>query len=402
VNFLALNEFAAITVDAKHVYGVKLKRNGKKLLLKNMAALPRTDGALSRMAGELKIDSAVALVISAVVPDGQFFCCSTLELPPKELRSALQFELPRHLPVLPENCIFNAALLPDKEQMQARVWAMPGKNLDELLFELRHNSLFPDAVIHPLQAITANMTQFAVYLPDYNGNFYWRNNGYAQCPVQKELLNQPLLAFLQQEIVVEDNVASTVFTDTMLPALLLANYAAANEFAKSQRALNLLLPDKLRAKRYRVWLKIAAILLCLSVMNFAVLKFRTVWRNHAAVSLVENEINSLNSKSKVLQNSLNSREKKAKEMQKAVDSGLFTEEIAEDWAKFAELIPDSTLVSSIKWQNDKVNMSIQTTSELNIPELLAQYKRYKVTVANQGSRGTIQQMELVLEPAEAE
>ncbi|MDD4817600.1 MAG: hypothetical protein PHI85_06490 [Victivallaceae bacterium] len=396
MSFLIPNEFAGLSVGRSTVSAVTLKRVGGKLRILNRFSAPADkEDAIKRAAARVVTSADTVLAVTAAVPGAIVFHCATLDITLERQREALEFELPRHLAATSTAMRFGHTFTPDgKGGGTAVVLAAPAAALSTLCATLENAGIKADALLNPIQAMPPECDGQALFLPDFDPDYYWLNGGYerAGADTAANVLNSTVAAELAKRI---DAPAEDILE--YIAPILAADFAARPEFSRRAKPLLPLLPPRLRTGRCRIWAKTAMILAALLALNYGFAGLRAAFRNHAAYQTVESELDTLTGKFNALKKSVSARERNVKEMQKALDGSAAAENPAADWALLATVLPEGTTLNYIRWNGGAIQLSLQTSSEEDIPRLLTNARHNtKVTVNSQGARGDSRSMELTI------
>ncbi|MGE4301332.1 MAG: hypothetical protein AB7F40_06990 [Victivallaceae bacterium] len=394
MSFLFPNEFAGIMFGKNEYTGVVLKKHGRGFEVVRASKVKSSEkNACARIIEELSMPADTPVAVAAALPGMALFSAPALELPLGRQRESLEFELPRRLPSVPTARYSGYTLrVLDDDSLAAAMLVVPATSLTDFSAMLAAAGLKPDALLHPAQALDGEAAKLPLFLPELDGGYFWRDGRFESGG--NDDTNLQMLAHIGRRI----DLSAVGDKNAMLGAIILAEFAASPEFRTRAKPLLTLLPETVRARRYRLWIKTAAILAALLLANYTFnalrseIKFRMVYNDAAdQFSALKNKLNNQ-------QKQINTLEKQAKDYNKALDPQLKMDNPAIDWSNLAARLPENTRVNAIRWNQGKISVSLQTSDEADIPSLLAAGRLYTVSVTGQNLRNDQRMYELVLTP----
>ena len=283
MSFLFPNEFAGIVFGKEEYTAVLLKRHGRGFTVVKASRVKSSDkDACARILAELSMPADTPLAVAAALPGMALFGAPALDLPPGRQREALEFELPRRLPSVPAARYSGYTLRTAEDgSLSAAMLVVPAAPVNDLSAMLAAAGVKPDVLLHPAQALDGEAAKLPLFLPELDAGYFWRDGRFEAGGGEET--NLPLLAHIGRRI----DLSAIGDRNAMLGAVILAEFAASPEFRTRARPLLPLLPETVRARRYRLWIKTAAILAALLLANYTFcalrgeIKFRMVYNDAA-------------------------------------------------------------------------------------------------------------------------
>lgn len=178
-------EYLIVTVgNDGTLHGMRLQRRHKRLTVIRALEVPPDERSAADRLADLcrKLDRRrdMTLVIGAAFPGAVFFRSRMPEMSPRELASALQFEVPQQVLKLPPEWALQFTADPADEEgmLNVGVQVTPREELNrfcDLLAELR---LQVDDCISPFLALPELPAGSRVFLPLFEPDFYWADGSF--------------------------------------------------------------------------------------------------------------------------------------------------------------------------------------------------------------------------------
>jgi len=153
-------------------FGVRLRRGAGAVRLEDVwTVVPGEDGRLPQVLAEgadrLNAAEAGAVVVGPASPEAAFVDLNMPPLPPDDLRRAVEFELPRHVPVAPEAVLWGYRVLPSSNgnQRSVRLITMRESNWAAWVEVASRISTGTDAIIPPAAVVDPILEDRPVPVP---------------------------------------------------------------------------------------------------------------------------------------------------------------------------------------------------------------------------------------------
>ena len=318
-----------------------------------------------------------------------FFRTRMAEIPVRAIRSALALELPRRrlstgqeeesliqfsLPGSEEERKSASAAKNGEEtensseeengEIKVNACVFPASSLEELSAILLQCGRKADMYVYPFLALQDSDP--ALHLPDVEKNFYFAADswqvvsGGGDDPAGTNGIWEKI--FAQKFELPSDLPVKEFFS-----LLLCARYFLTPAFASSEDGLDVL-PAKLRPSRLKPQLKLGAILLVLILFN-ALWSCSGQWlHNFREYKLLSREKAALAEENRKLSAKIRKVEKDGKERQKYVPVKAGEHEIVRKLHDLTDFLPSSVMVSSMRWSDSGVDLTMFSEESLNISE----------------------------------
>ena len=385
------HNFSVISFAPGRVAGCsfRCRRSGWKLERFASEAVTDGDGGAWRavMRG-IGCRKGTPLVVTGALENGIFFCADSVELPERERRGALEFELPRYLPQPPQSPRVQFYTFPASENgvVNVNVYAFDATALDRFSELMSLANCRPDEFCHPLIGVGA--ADPAVELPEIEPGFYFPRGQWQSTAGAGQILQRA-----QEEW---REVLSRVFElphhddfhlGEHLSELLTARMLATCDFHARRVGLRVI-PDRLRPVRFRRQLTISAVLLVL-IGAVQLLGGTGEWRRNlqeyrAAVA----ERDRIKRETSQIRDQLRRRAKELKEETRVVSANPGEYQVVEALAEISEAIPSSVLAVSARWSDTGVELVLLGTADGPDPaEYLRTLKNWKIDQLQQRQGG---------------
>ena len=364
----------SIVIGGRAVCGCRLRKKGRKIQVLRAERKEYSDGAYSPALEEilraLGGGQDNIIIVAAALPGGTFFRMTTVKMPPRELAGALDFELGEHVLQLPDpyRMQFTSEPHPDPELVYANVSVLPTSAFEPIAaaFSATRNTL--DDFLHPLLALDAQTAEEGIYLPDIEPEYYFQKQTFhennEEPAVCFDRINQRLLDKYHNCVEVSERcrVEGRSFFFDYFTAVFVGNYVLNGAWHTQHLGLNIV-PKLLRPRRLLMQFRIMALLLLLIVGLFAVdfLSRGNSFKNE--LDEVSGEVSSVQSEIDSLTRTQKARDKEYKEMARVLALRTGNANLLEYMARISELLPTDVLVSNMQWNENTLDMNLQTESD---------------------------------------
>lgn len=392
----------SIDSDRKSVRGIYFKCGGRTTVCRRaFAAFEEENGwtkAFEAVLQELDPPRECRMTVLTAFESGVVFEC---DLPPmkfSQLRDAISFEIPNYLLKVPQNMGFDYSLVPAKEGgCSARVHAYDRDEAASFLKFFREKHILLDEVIHPVLTLPEITWRDPVFLPELPDGLCWQEGEIVIGERPDSGGNEGLRDFVRKnlpDVELEDGELS------MAPALLKVRDKRSYKPDRLNRWN--LPPEDMKVRRYRMLAKSAAVLGILFVIGLAGIAVRDVATFRGEYVRLKEQTESLKEKTKKLQRELDRRDKEAKEMRRVLGLSGGEGELLQKLARLSDNLPDTVLVSNLRWNENVVDLNMMTDQEnLDFSAVVKKMPYWKISRIFQRRMGdTLNYISLQLTPAE--
>ncbi len=375
-------EYLVLTVELdRTLRGVRFRR-GKQLRIDRMTSVSDDGSALpvrlEALGRELGIRRRPMLALSVAFPGSVVFACTMPELPPRDLESALQLEVPQQVMRLPDQWVMQYVAQPGAVAgtLNVRVEVIPQEELQALVDALRVWKCKPDLFLSPWLALPELPPGSRIAFPGVTAGFFWADGGFH--PMAGEVPKSPELdLFLASEFVLPES-ESIAYRREYAAALVVGRMLADPRLRQRSRSLQVL-PVSLRPQRLRSQLRLTVLLAVLLLLLAAWRGMTRVIAFHSQYSAVAGQTAAAKKRSSELQSKLRTKEKELKEMNRVVELGRGERRLANLVAMLSQVLPGSVLVSNLRLNDTGVELTLQSTAEnLDLAGALRRVPGYKL------------------------
>ena len=364
------------------------RRSGWKLERFASEAVTGDGGAWRAVMRGIGCRRGTPLVVTGALENGIFFCADSVDLPERERRGALEFDLPRYLPQPPQTPRLQFYTLPAAEngEVKVNVYAFDATALDRFSEIMSLANCRPDEFCHPLIGVGANDP--AVALPEIEPGFYFHRGQWHAAAGAEPMLEHALdewRGILEQTFELPDH--PDFHLSEHLSELLIARMLVTSDFHARRIGLRVI-PDRLRPVRFRRQLTISAILVVL-IGAVQLLGGTGEWRRNlleyrAAVA----ERDRIKRETSQIRDQLRRRAKELKEESRVVAVNPGEYKLVEALAEISEAIPANVLAVSARWSDSGVEVVLLGTADGPDPaEYLRTLKNWKIDQLQQRQGG---------------
>ncbi len=394
-------EIVSIAGDADGVlHAVRIRCAGKRKLV--VAAASSEPGmlfadALSEVGRAVGVRRDRPLILAPWCANGGVFQTETPILSGNELRSALEFEVPRQLLRPPADFRIVSRVLPrgeNAEKQRLLVWVADNEKLEPLWVALRTLKWKVDAVTNPFLALPPDFpADAALMLPGVEPDFFWRDGMFHPVAPGRMPDRTPLARWIRNEFEFVGEEGSRADDEPFYPALL-----TGAGFLRGEADSDGLIPGALRPRRLRTQLRTLAFLLSLLALLWCVSAIRSVAGYYEEYTGIVNRTKAAQRRTTELQRKLRSRDKEQKEMLRVLEAAAGSRDFLANLAELSAALPEDMLVSNLRINDASVDMTLQTSAEN--PDLGAALRKapgFKVgTLQNRKINDTLTMIELKL------
>jgi hypothetical protein len=393
------------------VLGVRVKIKNHKLELLDTAAL-QVEGdnfgpAISEISKKLLLPSTHLIIAGGTFEESVCFDLTIPVMPESDIKQAIQYELPRHIPCEPSDIVLGYRILKTKTdenkapKLLIRVFAIMKKAWNELITDFTSSGVKFDAVVHPymlLDPILGDEDEF--YLPEVDRDFKLvkDESGASRQMVQIESGNETDFDDIQLKIPsfpekmnYDTTTVSAKINDEKLeyyiPVLLQAAFGLSTEFREKKNHL-ISLPKELLPERFRRLRALFVVFLLFTFLLIAALIGRTWWDDWSRLA-------SLKQANKSIQNRIQVHKtgnQKLEDLEENIIRELLEAEtgnnnITRCFHKLSITMPKEMWLSHFSTRDNSIDMSIKSApgkqskilSALNASGLFKTKSSYKRT-----------------------
>lgn len=288
------------------VYGVRVSIKNQKLQVLDSAAIEMEDEgfarAFSRVTEKLLQPSTHLIVAGGSLESNVCFDLSVPPMAAADIKQAIQYELPRHIPCDPMEMVVSYRILdPGSEEENAnrmliRVYAVLKKDWNELVTEFTSYRIKIDAFLHPYLVMDPILSSIdELYLPDVDEDFIYARQKDSECrqmvlsQAEARFETKPDASTLPQAMNY-DSVHGKVKDELShyIPPMMLAAYGLGKEFLEGKNQL-VPLPREMVPERFRRLRISFAILLVFTVLLLLGLTGRFWWDSWSRLRKLQQE-----------------------------------------------------------------------------------------------------------------
>jgi Tfp pilus assembly protein PilN len=336
------------------------------------------------------------LYLTGSLRNGICFDTRNAALPPRLQRQALELELPRHLLNVPDHVLFQFATVNTSDDGMAdlRVYAAPDNSFEPLAAMLTQSSSRADGFLYPALALKPDDPPF--YAPELEKELFFANGNWRPLPAPEGLTSQ-----WNETLCKEFALHSLENFDT---ATYLTNILAARLLKNDDLDADLdILPKQLRPNRLKAQLRITAALVLLLLLNI-IWSSAGSWKgNYFKMRSLKKETTQLQQENAELKRKLKSKEKAQKELLRLLNLRAGEPELQGKFADLSSVIPQTVLVTSMRWTENGVELQMQSTeNQTDISGALRALPYWKISQLQQRRWGNSDSTMITLKLVPAE
>ncbi len=375
-------EFAVLQAVPEGFRGVLFRRHGQQWEVISSAESAGSPPDFPKLLARLGCGRDTGLYLTGALPGGVFFTMRSAELSARDQRGAVEMELPRQLPHLPDDiqyqCLPGA---PDGSGMvpvdvytfsdtTLRAAAEPGAGrIDEFLFPL----------------LGAGNCSEPLFLPEIESDFYWCAGAWHPVSGAEAEIERGT-AFhrrrLQEIFRLPEGLSFEKYFVVLMAARLVADGSAARE-SVALRAI----PEEARPARFRNQLRITVVLgglLAASVLWGAVRNWHGEYREYREV---KQQLDACRNRISTIRSKLRRNTRTRKEIARIIGLRAGEPDILGKLAAFSKVLPDNILVSRLRWSDSGIDLMMQSeNTTVNFPVALRSLHYWKVAQLRQRQR----------------
>ncbi len=406
-NPFRLGDFAGITIGDGILRAARATRRGKKLLLRKTIrrefAPEQFEEAFRTLFAELALGSETVVLIAATIPGDTCFSCRLPNLKGAQLHSAIEFELPRNLPLMPENPQIQFVARPAAEGLlDATVQVFPAENARALLAALDMANCRIDEILHPLLLLPALSPESPVRLPELPGEFCWKNGAYQFADAPEKDENKELNGLLLDTFDFAGENAQNLLREFVTPLTAIL-FASTPGFSHRRAGLGIL-PEHFRPRRYRRLGYLAALLTICLIGTFAVRGFGHLHNFRVRYLELKQRAADLEDRTAKIKRQLAAKDKEFKEIKRVLDLDPGDHEILTRLATLSEKLPREAQLTNFRAADGNIDLTLTTSqSNLDAATPLRREAGYKISRLQQRRMGdtmTVITMQVSPQPME--
>lgn len=374
--------FSVISVDDSKICGGKFHRKGKmwKMVGFSEAEIDPENPAAAWKKVARTASLAEYRVITGKVDGGCFFRFVSAEMSSSAQRGAVEFELPRHMLKVPDECssqfCVSGSVPDDPESVMVNVAAYPTASLDDLASVMRRAGVSADEFISPFLAVDDELA--SVILPEIDPDFAYVDDSWMPMP-DEEVQQQNSDAWLERLKKHFLLPKKSSFDARNYLMVLLAADVLLRKHSEGSDALRVL-PDQVRTVRFRGHLIVTGLLVA-ALAGLLVWRFMLTYGDDIAeYRRLTAETGKTRQKINELKNSIRRNNKDIKDMTRLVESRVGEAEAIAEFAVFSSTLPDNVLVSSIRWGEKDIDVVVLCEdSNMDFDRVFRPLRYWKVT-----------------------
>ena len=250
---------------------------------------------------ELKAISSDFIAFTGNFPSAGCLELLMPKLAPKEMPSALSFELPRYFPCNINNVLWNYRMMGQEEKnnvirSRVRVFFVQKNEWEQLQSLADESKIKFDAFIYPFMAAGHEYSDLPIYLPNAESDFYLSRmdeSGLRHMKAGGDPANaEKLLGKLSDKFTFHNDMPPET-KPNLLSCLLLADYILNGDFLKNEKSSRFAAPPRFIPQRLRV-LKAAALASGLIALVSVCMVIFSSWNAaYTRYEQIQNETNDL-------------------------------------------------------------------------------------------------------------
>ncbi len=388
MNLLADREFGVLYLAPSRVLGAVFGFRDRRWELQRWAkaeVAPDDPSAAARqVCRDMGCPRAMRLLLCGALEEGILLSFDSVDLPAKERRNAIEMELPRLVPAIPDPHQLQFADLPGAGAdggCRVNAYLVPETSVKHLVRYVNQMERKADGFCHPLLGVSP--TDAAVWIPDLEPDFCFIHGRW--CPKQgHEQKIEDGLQFWNAEFSRCFLLPAREFpAEEFLPVLLTARLAVSPRFRQLRNGLNIL-PDSIRQVRYRGSLRIMALLVGLLILVKLISSIAIWCENYREFTQLNDQISDL--KYKIAENQRKTRRnsKDRKERNRIASMPLGEHDVLGKMYDITKVLPSNVRVINMRWSEDGLDLMLNSETEnINIPAVLEPLRYWKVGQVHQ-------------------
>ena len=303
-----------------HVIGLKVEKKGEKLtVLDTASSSPETERlaiALSEVENKLVATETHLMLAGCDLSGSVSFDINIPKMSVSDMRQAISYELPRHIPCDPMDVVFGYRVISPKDDVPAakrtvRILVVMKKQWNELLSELTGSGIKIDAFITPFLAIDPLFENYEdVCFSDSETTISFSSS--SEYPGRRIIVKDS--GGNSEPIDYKENIKKMGFAWGELPpvikkdpesyfsGLLISAYGVSPEFALDKSSL-VKLPSELFPERYRTLRTSFFAIIGAIIFLVLMLVGRFWWESVTRYNKIKDEITQVNIKTRKVQSS---------------------------------------------------------------------------------------------------
>ena len=384
MRFFGTMEYLIATIgNDGTLHGICVKRSRKHLIVfRSLEILPderSTADRLIELCRKLDKHREMMLLIGAAFTGSVFFQCRMPKMSPRELASALQFEVPQQVLKLPAewSIQFTVNSSGEDDMSNVGVLVIPREELNKLSDLLHEARLKVGECISPFLTLPDLPAGSKIFLPLFESGFYWENGLFH--PANSEIdYNAEVVELFKKDFDFANECCAENI-QKFLPELLIARFVFAPGFKNKKFGLNLL-PKQLLVQPLRAHLRLAVVFLVLLLGMWLWKAGNNIFSFYSEYSAITSRTAGYKSRSTKIQRQLRSRDKELKEMNRVIEQNFGDREMLITLAHIANVMPDGVLVSNLQITDTGIDLTLHTAQEnVDIGSALRKLPGFKVT-----------------------
>ena len=381
MSFLEYDECLALTWNEDgDVFALLVKLNNHKYEIVNAMHLYSEDDSYATMIAQitkkLLQPSTHFIIVGGAFKESVCFDFSIPKMADSDIRQAIQYELPRHVPYNIDDLFFGYRVLPtlssedEVTKVLVRVFVITKRVWHELLTDFTSAGVKLDLIVHPFMIVDPILEdENSLYLKNIDSNFKYEKVEAAGRQMVR-VTDMDSEQDLQLKNIVEqlnydsDSVSNKIPDEELenyIPALMEAAFALGGELRRTGNSF-IELPKELILERFR-FLRNSFFLLLIAAFFF-VFAFvgRAWWEGWSRLASIKHATKEVNIKLDKIRSSnallLNLEDGLLTELQEA---NVGNENIAHCFHKLSVILPKKTWLTNLSVRNNTIAMTIKST-----------------------------------------
>lgn len=375
-------EFSVLYAGRECIYGGKFHRKNKTWKLASFAVekIDEKNPAAAWKKVFRSVGKAEFCAVTGNVDGNSFFRFTSADMDSRAQRGAVEFELPRQLLKVPEKPLVQFCVsgrpADDPGSVTVNAVVFPEDKMAEFIRNMNDAGVQVDEFIHPFMAVDDESA--VLMLPEIEPDFIYAAQSWMPMPDAEEVQKNRQHWIGRLAGIFDFSGKSGFDADEFLPLLLVAKVIVSGKLQSAPDAFRVL-PDSSRLVRFRGHLTLTAILLVALVGTLIWRFYNTYGMDIREYRAVNAEIKSLKQKTSELKSSNKRSSKDLKEMSRIIAMEVGEADAVAEFALLSETLPLDVLVSSVRWNETDIDVSMQCeNTQLDLPALIAPLKYWKV------------------------
>ena len=340
----------------------KFRKHGQKYRIVSWNTVPCEQGGESAALRKALEDNggqiSGCMVLTGAMESGTFFTCQGAPLNVRAQKNALEFELPRHMLQVPQDCVLQFTRFPaqsEGETDRLNVYAFDGVAINHLASFLTMAKVKADEFIYPLLGIKHDDPP--ICLPEIESGFCWQHGEWVPFRGSAEECNKQWAAVLENNF--EFPVGKDFSVSDYLACLLVMRLIMAKSFAANEPSVRIM-PPKLRPSRCRSQVLIMIFLLLVLGLGWSYRTGIRAFHQYQQYSDLVTERNAIRDKTKKIKAELKKAEKIKKELEKNSTISAGDPSLLNKLYDLSLALPEDTLVTQFRFNDGNCDLNIQT------------------------------------------